>query len=111
MPAAAAASPKPVETFAEKLQGIVIVPRKEDVNQTGVTGVRGIVIKGPRFLRRNDFVAVLRRYLGSPLTDDSRPRPTGREVRPMYRKVFRTTIVLAYMTAMARPDSPGKEAD
>src|SRR5437763_14107254 len=68
VPAAAA---QPVQTLVTNLQGIVIVPRAEDVNQAGLTGVRGIVIKGPEFLKRKNFEQFLQRYLGSTLTDAS----------------------------------------
>jgi hemolysin activation/secretion protein len=57
--------------LAPKLEGIIIVPRAEDVNQAGLTGVRGVVVKGPKFLKHRDFEQFLKRYLGSPLTDNS----------------------------------------
>src|SRR5258706_4678264 len=68
---AGAASAPPEQTLVTNLQGIVIVPRAEDVNQAGLTGVQGVVIKGPKFLQRKDFAHFLERYLGSPLTDSS----------------------------------------
>ena len=70
----AAPSPEvaaPPNIIVSNLQGIVIVPRIEDVIREGLTGVRGIVIKGPEFLRRKSFAQLLQRYLGSPLTDAS----------------------------------------
>src|SRR5882762_6563379 len=63
-PATAGASAQPIQTLVTNLQGIVIVPRAEDVNQAGLTGVRGVAIKGPRFLQRPDFTRFLERYLG-----------------------------------------------
>jgi hemolysin activation/secretion protein len=70
-PATGGVSAQPVQTLVTNLQGLVIVPRAEDVNQSGLTGVRGVVIKGPRFLQRPDFERFLNHYLGSPLTDAS----------------------------------------
>src|SRR5258706_5822545 len=70
-PAAEAASAQPIQTLVTNLQGIVIVPRAEDVNQGGLTGVRGVVIKGPKFVQRPDFTQFLKGYLGSPLTEAS----------------------------------------
>src|SRR6267378_2860482 len=70
-PAAEGASAQPIQTLVTNLEGIVIVPRAQDVNQAGLTGVRGVVIKGPRFLQRPDFNQFLERYLGAPLTDAS----------------------------------------
>src|SRR5438477_13183170 len=65
------ANAQPPQTLVTNLQGIVIVPRAEDVKQEGLTGVRGVVITGPKFLQRRDFEQSLKPYLGAPLTDAS----------------------------------------
>src|SRR5205823_4570105 len=58
--------------------GIVILPAKEGARTPsellanckgdGVTGMRGVVVQGPNFLRRGDFEAIMRKHLGQPLT-------------------------------------------
>jgi len=53
---------------AENLRGIVVVPRWEDVNENGATGVKGVVVKGPDFLKNRDFEKLLTRDLGRKLT-------------------------------------------
>src|ERR1017187_8761432 len=65
---AAAQSQQPMQEGAESLQGIVLVPRLEDVNRAGVTGVRGVQIKGPAFLQGQELPGRLNRYLQAPLT-------------------------------------------
>jgi hemolysin activation/secretion protein len=57
--------------FAGSLSGIVVVPRWEDVELAGVPGVKGVVVKGPKFLQRRDFEKLLSGDLGLPLTDAS----------------------------------------
>ena len=72
--AAPAPAPQPPAEAAqaieggEILRGILIVARAEDVKPEGVTGVRGVVVKGPDFLRGRDFQELLKGYLGQPLT-------------------------------------------
>src|SRR5689334_4926214 len=63
---------------AEKIQGILIVPAKAGAtnaaapisNVTGqsVTGVHGVIVRGPEFVQGADFKAMLGKYLGKPLT-------------------------------------------
>jgi hemolysin activation/secretion protein len=63
---------------AEKIQGILVVPGKpgatnaeeliSNVNGQGVTGIHGVVVRGPDFLRAPDFQSMLSKYLGKPLT-------------------------------------------
>jgi hemolysin activation/secretion protein len=53
----------------DKLQGILIVPNYGDVVDTGVTGVKGVQVKGPDFLRNKGFEKILEKHLGRPLTD------------------------------------------
>ncbi len=53
----------------DKLQGIVIVPKYEDVVGAGVTGVKGVRVKGPEFLKNRGFERVLERSIGVALTD------------------------------------------
>jgi hemolysin activation/secretion protein len=69
-PAAPAApkSAQPIQEGAESLQGIVLVPRLEDVNRAGVTGLRGVQIKGPAFLQGPELTSRLKHYLHGPLT-------------------------------------------
>jgi hemolysin activation/secretion protein len=55
----------------EQLRGIVVVPNLEDVNTAGISGVQGVVVKGPDFLRRPDFQKLMSQYLGSALTEAS----------------------------------------
>ena len=63
---------------AEKIQGILIVPGKpgatnaedliSNVNGQGVSGIHGVVVRGPDFLRGADFQSTLAKFLGNPLT-------------------------------------------
>lgn len=71
-PATATQSPVPV-TLATNLQGIVVVdsPVPPAVQPAGVTGVKGVEIKGPAFLREPQFEKMLKKHLGVPLTDQS----------------------------------------
>jgi hemolysin activation/secretion protein len=69
----------PLQAGAENLRGILIVPGKagakapeellQNVNPEGVTGIKGVVVKGPKFLQRRDFEKLLSRELGTTLTD------------------------------------------
>jgi hemolysin activation/secretion protein len=65
------AAPNSVSTIqgVDKLQGIVIVEKNEDVVDTGVTGVKGLQVKGPAFLRNQGFENMLGSFLGQPMTD------------------------------------------
>jgi len=67
---AAASNATPIQGV-DKLQGIVIVGKNEDVVDTGVTGVKGIQVKGPEFLRNKGFEKMLASSLGQPMTDAS----------------------------------------
>jgi hemolysin activation/secretion protein len=84
----AAAQPKDMaatidssQTFVTNLQGILVVPAKEgavtpqellgNINPGGVTGIKGVVVKGPQFLQRPDFTALLGKHLGLPLTSNA----------------------------------------
>jgi hemolysin activation/secretion protein len=71
-PATATQSTLPIEG-ATNLQGIVVVdsPLPPAVQLAGVTGVRGVEIKGPAFLRQPQFENMLKKHLGAPLTDQS----------------------------------------
>ncbi len=53
----------------DNLQGIVIVEKNEDVVDTGVTGVKGVQVKGPEFLKNKGFENLLAGSLGQPMTD------------------------------------------
>jgi len=53
----------------DNLQGVVIVEKNEDVVDTGVTGVKGVEIKGPAFLKSKGFEQMLAGFLGKPMTD------------------------------------------
>ena len=63
---------------AEKIQGILVVPAKagatnaeeliSNVNGQGVTGIHGVVVRGPNFVQGADFKAMLNKYIGKPLT-------------------------------------------
>ena len=57
------------EVYVTNLTGIVIVANSDDVKETGVANVRGVVVKGPMFLQRPDFKKLLERHLNAPLTD------------------------------------------
>ena len=59
---------QPMQEGAESLQGIILVPRLEDVNRAGVTGVRGVQIKGLPFLQSKELIRRLNHYLQAPLT-------------------------------------------
>jgi hemolysin activation/secretion protein len=65
---AGASNPSPIQGV-DKLQGIVIVEKNEDVVDTGVTGVKGVEVKGPEFLKHKGFEAMLAKSLGRPMTD------------------------------------------
>ena len=69
----APAKPESVQPLrgVTNLHGIVVVPRYEDINVDGVTGVRGVVVKGPAFLRSAAFEKLLRPYLGKTMTEAS----------------------------------------
>src|SRR5262245_35311799 len=66
---------------AEKIQGILIVPGKpgatnaDDLislaNGQGVTGIHGVVVRGPDFLRNREFESMMTKYLGKSLTTDT----------------------------------------
>src|SRR2546421_5061436 len=51
------------QTLVTNLQAIVIVPKAEDVKQEGLAGVKGIIVKGPAFLRKKGFEKTLKPYL------------------------------------------------
>ena len=57
--------------YVTNLTGIVIVANSDDVKQAGVSGVQGVVVKGPQFLQCPDFEKLLERHLNAPLTDAS----------------------------------------
>ena len=59
---------QPIQPGAETIHGIVLVPHLRDVNQAGVTGVTGIQVKGPAFLKSKELAGILGRYLNGPLT-------------------------------------------
>jgi hemolysin activation/secretion protein len=63
-----ASKPSSIGTV-DNLQGIVIVEKIEDVVDRGVTGVKGLAVKGPAFLRTKGFEAMLTKYLDRPMTD------------------------------------------
>jgi hemolysin activation/secretion protein len=65
----ASQSSDPVYSGATDIKGILIVPRREDANPAGVTGIRGVVIRGPSWLKNTEFQQLLRGYLGSTLSD------------------------------------------
>src|SRR5437764_15136215 len=72
------ASGQNVYPGAEKIQGILVVPGKPgatnaealiaNANPQGVTGIHGVVVRGPDFLRSGGFQSMLKKYLGKPLT-------------------------------------------
>ncbi len=62
---------QPTPLFEGSLAGIVVVPGLEDVQPSGIPGVKGVVVKGPTFLQRRDFQKLLAQDLGRPLTDAS----------------------------------------
>jgi len=63
-----AGTPSPIQGV-ENLRGIVVVEKNEDVVDTGVTGVKGLAVKGPAFLRNKGFDNMVAKFLGRPLTD------------------------------------------
>jgi hemolysin activation/secretion protein len=63
------ASAEPAIQNVTNLQGIVIVPSEKDAKARGVRGIRGVKIVGPEFLRHRDFEKMLKRHIGSPLTE------------------------------------------
>jgi hemolysin activation/secretion protein len=63
-----AAAQEAESLFATNLHGILILPSVAEVEPAGVTGIRGVVVKGPNFLRRPGFTKMLKRHLGAPLT-------------------------------------------
>jgi hemolysin activation/secretion protein len=65
------AAAQPIQPGAENIRGIVVVSKLEDVNTAGVSGIKGVVVKGPDFLRRPDFEKLLSQHLGSALTETS----------------------------------------
>jgi len=69
-PAAGVESAQPLLGITN-LHGILVVARDEDVNRAGVTGVKGVAIKGPDFLRQRSFEKLLKRHLGVPVTEPS----------------------------------------
>lgn len=62
---------KLVQSDAQNIQGILIVPNVADVNPAGVSGVRGVVIKGPGYFDQFYIEALLNPYLNAPLTKDT----------------------------------------
>jgi hemolysin activation/secretion protein len=62
-------APASSDVYVPNLKGIVIVARSEDVQQAGVPDVQGVVIKGPSFLQRPAFEALLQKHLGTQLTE------------------------------------------
>jgi hemolysin activation/secretion protein len=75
-PAPKAENMQPLQPGAENIQGILVVPRMEDVNPAGVRGIKGVVVKGPDFLLGHDVDHLilkwkLEHYLGKPLTTNS----------------------------------------
>jgi len=66
---AANPSPPKVVEGNDKLQGILIVPRYTNVVDRGVTGVKGVQVMGPEFLKNREFEKILEKSLGIPLTD------------------------------------------
>ena len=65
---ATAVNQPPMQEGAESLQGILLVPGLEDVNRAGITGVKGVQVKGLPFLQGKGFARRLHRYLNAPLT-------------------------------------------
>jgi hemolysin activation/secretion protein len=68
---AAAEAPPAEQTYLTNLNGLVIVPSVDDVQHAGVSGVQGLVIKGPSFLKTPGFEKLMAKYLNAPLTDSS----------------------------------------
>jgi hemolysin activation/secretion protein len=72
-----AAKPKPTESQkplydgAENIRGIVVVASYDDVNPAGVKGIKGVVVKGPKFLQETDFKTMVYWHLNEPLTQAS----------------------------------------
>jgi hemolysin activation/secretion protein len=64
-------APAADQTYLTNLTGIVIVASDADVQHAGVSGVEGLVIKGPSFLQTSDFEKLMAKYLNAPLTDSS----------------------------------------
>lgn len=67
-PQASSEPAEPLQEGAESLRGIVLVPRLEDVNRSGITGVKGVQVKGPAFLQRKELTDRLEHFLNAPLT-------------------------------------------
>src|ERR1039457_6752946 len=60
------------EQITEVLRGIVVVPGLTNyIIDTGITGVKGVVVKGPEFLKNLDFEKLLARELDHKLTKAS----------------------------------------
>ena len=60
------------EQITEVLRGIVVVPGLTNyIIDTGITGVKGVVVKGPEFLKNLDFEKLLARELDHKLTTAS----------------------------------------
>ena len=53
---------------AEKVLGILVVSTLEEINPAGVTGVKGVQIKGPKYLQTKQAEALLGKYLNGKLT-------------------------------------------
>jgi hemolysin activation/secretion protein len=65
---ASAANDGVVMSFQAPLRGILILPDYNSVKVEGVTGVQGVEIRGPEFLKTAKFEKLLTGYLGKPLT-------------------------------------------
>ena len=61
----------PLQPGTESLRGIIVVPSLNDVDPAGMAGVKGVMVKGPDFLRRRDFEKLLGRELGHTLSQGS----------------------------------------
>jgi hemolysin activation/secretion protein len=71
----------PAMEGANELRGILILPARKgaktwqellgECKPEGVTGVKGVVVKGPEFLNRPDLKQSLQKYLGFPFTTNS----------------------------------------
>jgi hemolysin activation/secretion protein len=57
----------PILAGAEKINGILVLASQKDINVEGVTGIRGVVVKGPEFLKTAEFQKLLQPYLGQTL--------------------------------------------
>ncbi len=67
------AAPSPDESgivmsFNDALRGILILPDKDAVKFEGVSGVKGVEVRGPAFLKVPEFQKLLSGYLGKTLT-------------------------------------------